>query len=118
MGRTKKRHRAWKQQMRARAKRKLEWYRNYGDISPGRLVAWSGVTSYYARIQPANPSARPRQIERQKPRTYTDVTAPEVREMARINRQVDLVGQAITALVITVGALVLVYNLGRWLCGY
>ena len=41
MGRTKKRHRAWKQQMRARAKRKLEWYRNYGDISPGRLVAWA-----------------------------------------------------------------------------
>lgn len=41
MGRTKKRHRAWKQQMRARGKRKLEWYRNYGDISPGRLVAWA-----------------------------------------------------------------------------
>jgi hypothetical protein len=44
MGRTKKRHRAWKQQMRARAKRKLEWYRNYGDISPGRLVAWAEWT--------------------------------------------------------------------------
>lgn len=41
MGRTKKRHRAWRKQMRARAKRKLEWYRNYGDISPGRLVAWA-----------------------------------------------------------------------------
>lgn len=41
MGRTKKRHRAWKQQMRARAKRKPEWYRQYGEISPGRLVAWA-----------------------------------------------------------------------------
>jgi len=41
MGRTKRRHRAWKQQMRARAKRKPEWYRQYGDISPGRLVAWA-----------------------------------------------------------------------------
>jgi hypothetical protein len=44
MGRTKKRHRAWRKQMRARAKRKLEWYRNYGDISPGRLVAWAEWT--------------------------------------------------------------------------
>jgi|GEM_PF-6561016 len=41
MGRTKKRHRAWRKQMRARAKRKPEWYRQYGEISPGRLVAWA-----------------------------------------------------------------------------
>ena len=78
----------------------------------------SGVTSYYIRVQPANPAARPRQIERNEPKTYLDVTTPEVREMQKLNRQVDLVGQAITALVIAVGALVLIYNVGRWLCGY
>ncbi len=78
----------------------------------------SGVTSYYNRVQPANPAARNRRIERNEPKTYIDVTTPEVREMARINRQVDLVGQAITAAAIAVGALVLIYNLARWLCGY
>jgi hypothetical protein len=78
----------------------------------------SGVTSYYARVQPANPAARNRRIERSEPKTYIDVTTPEVREMQRLNRRVDLVGQAITALVITVGALVLVYSIVRWLCGF
>lgn len=78
----------------------------------------AGATSYYARVQPANPAARTRRIERNEPKTYIDVTTPEVREMARINRQVDLVGQAITALVITVGALVLVNSIVRWLCGF
>ena len=71
-----------------------------------------------SRVQPINPSARPHQIERQKPRTYIDVTTPEVREMQKLNRKVDMVGQAITALAIALGALVLVYNLARWLCGY
>lgn len=78
----------------------------------------SGVTSYYSKVQPANPSTRPRQIERQEPKTYIDVTTPEVREMQKLNRKVDLVGQAITAAAIAVGALVLIYNLARWLCGY
>ena len=78
----------------------------------------SGVTSYYNRVQPANPAARARRIERQEPKTYIDVTTPEVREMQRLNRRVDLVGQAITALAIALGALVLVYNLARWLCGF
>lgn len=78
----------------------------------------AGATSYYSRVQPANPAARLRRIEREEPKTYIDVTAPEVREMARINRQVDLVGQAITAAAIAVGALVLIYNLARWLCGF
>ena len=77
----------------------------------------SGVTSYYARVQPANPAARNRRIERSEPKTYIDVTTPEVREMQRLDRRVDLVGQAITALAIALGALVLVYNLARWLCG-
>ena len=78
----------------------------------------SGVTSYYFKVQPANPAARTRRIERSEPKTYIDVTTPEVREMQRLNRRVDLVGQAITALVITVGALVLVYSIVRWLCGF
>ena len=78
----------------------------------------AGVTSYYNRVQPANPAARLRRIEREEPKTYIDVTAPEVREMARINRQVDLVGQAIVAVLIPVGVLVIVYNLVRWLCGF
>lgn len=78
----------------------------------------AGATSYYARVQPANPAARTRRIERNEPKTYIDVTTPEVREMEKLNRQVDLLGQAITALVIAVGALVLIYNLARWLCGY
>jgi hypothetical protein len=78
----------------------------------------SGVTSYYARVQPANPAARNRRIERNEPKTYIDVTAPEVREMQKLNRKVDLVGQAITAAAIAVGALVLIYNLARWLCGF
>lgn len=78
----------------------------------------AGATSYYARVQPANPGARTRRIEHNEPKTYIDVTSPEVREIQKINRQVDLVGQAITALVIAVGALVLIYNLARWLCGY
>ena len=42
----------------------------------------------------------------------------EVREMQRLNRRVDLVGQAITALAIALGALVLVYSIVRWLCGF
>ncbi len=78
----------------------------------------AGVTSYYNRVQPANPAARNRRTERNEPKTYIDVTTPEVREMEQLNRKVDLVGQAITAAAIAVGALVLVYNLGRWLCGY
>lgn len=78
----------------------------------------SGATSYYSRVQPANPAARTRRTERQEPRTYIDVTAPEVREMQEINRKVDLLGQAITALVITFGVLVLGYNVVRWLCGF
>ena len=77
----------------------------------------SGVTSYYNRVQPANPAARNRRIERNEPKTYIDVTTPEVREMARITRQVDLLGQAIVAVLIPVGVLVIVYNLVRWLCG-
>ena len=60
----------------------------------------------------------PSPIERNEPKTYIDVTTPEVREMEQLNRKVDLVGQAITALAIALGALVLVYNLARWLCGY
>jgi hypothetical protein len=78
----------------------------------------AGVTSYYNRVQPANPAARLRRIEREEPKTYIDVTTPEVREMQKLNRRVDLVGQAITALAIALGALVLIYNLARWLCGY
>jgi hypothetical protein len=78
----------------------------------------AGVTSYYNRVQPANPAARTRRTERNEPKTYIDVTTPEVREMQKLNRKVDLVGQAITALVITVGALVLVYSIVRWLCGF
>ena len=106
MGRTKKRHRAWKQQMRSRARKRRDWGFSWGDISPGRLVAW------------AEPAARTRRIERSEPKTYIDVTSEEVREMQKLNRKVDLVGQAITALVITVGALVLVYSIVRWLCGF
>ena len=55
---------------------------------------------------------------RNEPKTYIDVTTPEVREMQRLNRRVDLVGQAITALAIALGALVLVYSIVRWLCGF
>jgi len=44
MGRTKKRHRAWKQQMKARAKKRRDWGFSWGDISPGRLVAWAEWT--------------------------------------------------------------------------
>ena len=78
----------------------------------------SGVTSYYNRVQPANPAARTRRIERNEPKTYIDVTTPEVREMQKLNRKVDLVGQAITAAAIAVGALVVVYSIVRWLCGF
>ena len=42
MGRTKKRHRAWRQQMRSRARKRRGYgYRWDDDISPGRLVAWA-----------------------------------------------------------------------------
>lgn len=78
----------------------------------------AGATSYYARGQPANPAARIRRIERNEPKTYIDVTTPEVREMQRLNRRVDLVGQAITALAIALGSLVLVCSIVRWLCGF
>ena len=78
----------------------------------------AGVTSYYNRVQPANPAARTRRIERSEPKTYIDVTTPEVREMEQLNRKVDLVGQAIVAVLIPVGALVLVYSIVRWLCGF
>ena len=78
----------------------------------------AGVTSYYNRVQPANPATRNRRIERSEPKTYIDVTTPEVREMEQLNRKVDLVGQAIVAVLIPVGALALVYNIVRWLCGF
>ena len=80
----------------------------------------SGVTSYYNRVQPANPAARIRRIERSEPKTYIDVTSEEVRrqETEDLNFKPDLLGQAITAAVIALGALVLVYNLVRWLCGF
>ena len=41
MGRTKKRHRDWKKQMKARARKRRDWGFSWGDISPGRLVAWA-----------------------------------------------------------------------------
>ena len=41
MGRTKKRHRLWKQQMRSRARKRRDWGFSWGDLSPGRLVAWA-----------------------------------------------------------------------------
>jgi len=68
----------------------------------------AGATSYYNRVQPANPATRNRRIERSEPKTY----------MEQLNRKVDLVGQAITALAIALGALVLVYSIVRWLCGF
>jgi hypothetical protein len=80
----------------------------------------SGVTSYYNRVQPANPAARTRRIERSEPKTYIDVTSEEVRrqETEDLNFKPDLLGQAITALAIALGALVLVYSIVRWLCGF
>ncbi len=53
-------------------------------------------------------------------KTYIDVTSEEVRrqETEDLNFKPDLLGQAITATVIALGALVLVYNLVRWLCGF
>ncbi len=80
----------------------------------------AGATSYYNRVQPASPAARTRRIERSEPKTYIDVTSEEVRrqETEDLNFKPDLLGQAITALAIALGALVLVYNLARWLCGY
>ena len=41
MGRTKRRHRQWKKQMKARARKRRDWGFSWGDISPGRLVAWA-----------------------------------------------------------------------------
>ena len=63
--------------------------------------------------------ARGRQIERNEPKTYIDVTSEEVRrqETEDLNFKPDLLGQAIVAVLIPVGALVLIYNLARWLCG-
>jgi hypothetical protein len=80
----------------------------------------AGATSYYARVQPANPAARLRRIEREEPKTYIDVTSEEVRrqEAEDLNFKPDLVGQAIVAVLIPVGALALVYNIVRWLCGF
>ena len=79
----------------------------------------SGVTSYYNRVQPANPAARIRRIERNEPKTYIDVTSEEVRrqETEDLNFKPDLLGQAIVAMLIPMGALVIIYNLVRWLCG-
>ena len=76
------------------------------------------LMKYFKRVQPANPATRNRRIERSEPKTYIDVTTPEVREMEQLNRKVDLVGQAIVAVLIPVGALALVYNIVRWLCGF
>ena len=73
------------------------------------------MTTYELRFRQF---ARGRQIERNEPKTYLDVTTPEVREMEQLNRKVDLVGQAITALVIVVGSVTLIFNVARWLCGY
>lgn len=50
----------------------------------------------------------PSPIERNEPKTYIDVTTPEVREMQKLNRKVDLLGQAIVAVLIPVGVLVIV----------
>ncbi len=41
MGRTKRRHRQWKKQMKAQARKRRDWGFSWGDISPGRLVAWA-----------------------------------------------------------------------------
>ena len=53
-------------------------------------------------------------------KTYIDVTSEEVRrqETEDLNFKPDLLGQAITATVIALGALVLVYSIVRWLCGF
>jgi len=60
------------------------------------------------------------ECRREEPKTYIDVTSEEVRcqETEDLNFKPDLLGQAITATVIALGALVLVYNLVRWLCGF
>ena len=43
MGRTKKRHRAWKKQMRSRARKRRDWGFSWGDISPGPIGSLGGT---------------------------------------------------------------------------
>lgn len=83
-----------------------------------------GITSYYNRVTPVYPTTRPRTVKRDKPKGIKelpmtlDVTSPEVRKQEQEDKlflQVDLVGQAVAALVIFLLPLVIVAQIGIWL---
>lgn len=81
-----------------------------------------GATSYF-RVQPPYQTTKPRPVKRENKPIYivkelpmtVDVTSPEVQETDRLNRKIDLAGQAIIVLVVVSGALVLAFQIGRWL---
>jgi hypothetical protein len=72
-----------------------------------------------SRVQPINPSARPRQIERQKPRTWdTPNAARERAKLQQMERVMDGVGW--TALVIAglLATLVIIMQVGKRFYGW
>lgn len=82
-----------------------------------------GITSYYNRVTPAYKSSRNRPVKREDKPPYAvkelpmtvDVTSPEVKRQEQEDElflQVDLVGQAVAALVVALIPLVLVAQIG------
>lgn len=81
-----------------------------------------GITSYYNRVTPVYPATKPRTVKRDKPPyavkelpMTVDVTSPEVKRQEQEDElflQVDLVGQAVAALVVALIPLVLVAQIG------
>lgn len=80
----------------------------------------TGITSYYNRVQPANPAARLRQVEREEPKTYIHETCEEIQKQEQEDlspRWFSLEGQALVCLAIIL-LLINIINQGiKWLCG-
>jgi hypothetical protein len=79
-----------------------------------------GITSYH-RVTPIHKPAKPR-LREDKPRwqcqelkLVPDPTSEEIKEIDRLNRQMDLAGQAIIALVLISGSWVLGLQISKWL---
>lgn len=80
----------------------------------------TGITSYYNRVQPANPAARLRQVERDEPESHTDIASVETQEQKQEDlspRWFSLEGQALLCLAIILLILNIINQGLKWLCG-
>lgn len=79
----------------------------------------SGVTSYYARVQPANPVNRTRPITREEPRTWDTPNAAREREqLQKLEKAMDGVGKIALVIAGLLAVLVIIVQVGKRFYGW